>query len=177
MAERMHGAFSLDMTQQGERKMRNRTRIVRVLALSVGLAVLTGCGKATSTPKAATLDVQYTSGSGVKAGAFDRSESLAISSPSFDGTTVVFTYKNTEDDGVGGYVFGVIVRTYNADGVEVDKVEKTLYPGDITLPCTGKIISVPTSTKQQDIARVEIEHVGLFSRDRFSGSLDRLMGR
>jgi hypothetical protein len=125
----------------------------------------------------ATIDVEYTSGHGTVSGAFDKSSQLELSNFSFDGRTVVFNYKNLKDDEVGGWVFGVIVKTYTKAGVEVDTVEKTLYPGEVRVPCTGKIISIPTDTKQQKIARVSVEHMGTFSQSRFRDSLNRRMGR
>jgi hypothetical protein len=125
----------------------------------------------------ASIEVEYTSGSGAVAGAFDKSAELELTDVSFDGRTVVFNYKNLNDDKVGGWTFGVIVTTYTKDGVEVDTVEKMLYPGEVYVPCTGKIITIPTDTKQQGIARVTIEHVGAFSQSRFKDGLDRMMGR
>jgi hypothetical protein len=161
--------------------MRNEAKTVTVLALALGLAVSSGCGKSDprtekAEKKPASVEVKYTTGS-AKPGAFDKSDELELSGASFDGSTVVFTYKNLNNDAVGGWVFGVIARTFNDAGAEVDKVEKVLYPGEVSLPCNAKIISIPTDTKQQTISRVEVEHIGTFSRDRFRGSLDTLMGR
>ena len=155
--------------------MKKRTGIVGALIISLGMIVLAGCGKS---QMKATIDVKYTSGNGAKAGAIDKSSNLELSNPSFDGTTTVFTYKNLHDDKVGGWVFGIVVRTFNQAGIEVDRVEKTLYPGDVSsLPCTGKIVSVLTSQKQQNISRVEIEHVGSFSQKRFDDTLKSKLGR
>jgi len=161
-----------------------RTVMVAIIAALVCVAVVgllfliaKGHVQLPEAAESATIDVEYTSGHGAVSGAFDKSSQLELSNLSFDGRTVVFNYKNLNDDKVGGWVFGVIVKTYTKAGVEVDTVEKTLYPGEVSVPCSGKIISIPTDTKQQKIARVSVEHVGAFSQSRFSDSLDRLMGR
>jgi len=154
--------------------------IATVAAVAVvGLLVVLAKGhlRLPGVGQSATIDVEYTSGHGAVSGAFDKSSKLELSDLSFDGRTVVFNYKNLHDDKVGGWTFDVIVTTYTKDGTEVDTVDKSLYPGEVYVPCSGKIISIPTDPKHQSIARVTIEHVGAFSQSRFKDSLDRMMGR
>lgn len=147
------------------------SQIGKITMRTAGLLLigfLAGCAK-----PSAVISVKYTTGKGAVTGAFDKSQNLELSDTSFDGQSVVFKYRNMKDDAVGGWMFEVVVRTYTKEGTEVDTIKHTLYPGEVKIPCTGKIISIPTDTKNQKIARVEIEHIGKFSQSQFSENLDR----
>jgi len=151
--------------------MKNFRKILSISVVAFAI-LLDGCGN-----KPTKINVEYKSGYGVVSSAFRESDSLSISEPSFSGSELKFIYRNMNKDKIGSYVFGIIIKAYNEKGIEVDLVDKVLYPGEVQLPCSGKIISVPILSKQEYIARIKITHVGGISRERSNRTLKELLNQ
>ena len=138
----------------------------QLLVAIFGILLFAGCGE---NP---TVNITYTTGNGFKPESRYGEIGISISSVSFKNGTLTFTYSNTHSSKNGasfdGEVSHIKVKTYNSKQVLVDEKTVLMFPGEIgTLPCEGKIVSIPTDTKGQSISRIEMEHVCRFSTDRW----------
>lgn len=138
----------------------------QLLVAISGILLLAGCGGSPA------VKISYTTGNGFKPESRYGEIGISISSVSFKNGTLTFTYSNTHSSKNGasfdGEVSHIKVKTYNSKQVLVDEKTVQMFPGEIgTLPCEGKIVSIPTDTKGQSISMIEIEHVCWFSADRW----------
>ena len=151
-------------TKKGNRIMIKKYS--QLLVAIVSVLLLAGCG---GSP---TVKITYTTGNGFKPESRYGEIGISISSVSFKNGTVTFTYTNSHSRKNGasfdGEVSSIKLKTYNSKQILVDEKTVQVFPGEIkSLPCEGKIVSIPTDTKGQDISRIEIEHVCRFSTDRW----------
>ncbi|MBE6372295.1 MAG: hypothetical protein E7055_09515 [Lentisphaerae bacterium] len=138
----------------------------QILIAVCGILLLAGCGGSPS------VKITYTTGSGFKPESRYGQIGISISAVSFKNGTVTFTYTNSHSrkDGASfdGEISSITLKTYNSNQILVDEKTVQMFPGEIgSLPCEGKIVSIPTDTKGQSISRIEMEHVCRFSTDRW----------
>jgi hypothetical protein len=109
-----------------------------------------------------------------------KSTQLEIANPAYMDGRVTFTYRNTVDALFTkeplrhGLIIWVKVTTFTGDNIEVDTIEQPLVPGEVSLPCSGKIVSVLTDAKGQKIARVKLEHLCKHSIELYTEYLKKL---
>ena len=139
---------------------------LRILIAVSCILLLAGCGGNPS------VKITYTTGNGFKPESRYGETGISISAVSFENGSVTFTYTNSHSRKNGasfdGEVSFIKLKTYNSKQILVDEKTVQMFPGEIgSLPCEGKIVSIPTDTKGQSISRIEMEHVCWFSTDRW----------